>query len=93
MFNTITVYYCIAGQCASGFPSLDRIDAVLNYGDLNEFGGNRQAIIPSTNFTCNGSIQSWVFGGRWGGSTDSLTELQIWRPGDQDGELGALQLM
>ena len=85
MFNTVTVYCCIAGQCASGFPSLDRIDAVLNYGDVTEFGGNVQAIIPSTNFTCDGSIHSWVFGGRWRGSTDSLTELQIWRPGDEDG--------
>ena len=58
---------------------------MLNYGDVNEFGGNVQAIIPSTNFICNGSIHSWVFGGWWGGSTDSLTELQIWRPSDQDG--------
>ena len=85
MFNTVTVYCCIAGQCASGFPSLDRIDAVLNYGDITRFGRNVQAIIPSTNFICDGSIQSWVFGGQWGGSTDSFTELQIWRPSDQNG--------
>ena len=85
MFNTVTVYCCIAGQCVSGFPSLDRIDAVLNYGDITQFPGNEQAIIPSTNFICDGSIHSWVFGGQWGGSTDSLTELQIWRSGDQDG--------
>ena len=52
---------------------------------LTEFDVNVQAIIPSTNFTCDGSIHSWVFGGRWRGSTDSLTELQIWRPSHRDG--------
>ena len=41
-----------------------------------------QAIIPSMNFSCNGSIKAWVFGADFGGQgSDSLpaTELQIWR--------------
>ena len=37
------------------------------------------------NFTCSGSILSWVFGAQWLGNTGSFTELQIWRPGSEDG--------
>ena len=44
-----------------------------------------QAIFPQVNFTCSGSILSWVFGAQWEGNTDSFTELQIWRPGSEDG--------
>ena len=44
-----------------------------------------QAIYPQVNFTCSGSILSWVFGADWEGNTDSFTELQIWRPGSEDG--------
>ena len=43
----------------------------------NEFA---QGIFPSMNFTCNGSIQSLIFGARWtDGSNQSFPELQIWR--------------
>ena len=69
-----------ADDCTSGFPSLDRIDAVLdNYGAKTVFTSNTQVIVPSISFTCSGSILSWTFGGQWQGNTDSFTELQIWR--------------
>ena len=38
-----------------------------------------QVIIPQMNFTCDGSIQSLVFGADWFGNTETYTELQIWR--------------
>ena len=78
-----------AANCISGFMSLDRIHAVLdNFDDSAQtFGVNGQVIIPGINFTCSGSILSWVFGAQWQwqGNTDSFTELQIWRPGSVDG--------
>ena len=46
---------------------------------------NGQVLIPSVNFTCSGSIQSWVFGAQSEGDTDRYSELQIWRPGSEDG--------
>ena len=46
--------------------------------------GNTQVVVPSINFTCRGSILSWIVGGQWQGNTDSFTELQIWR-GSEDG--------
>ena len=57
------------------------MDAVLdNYGGVLVYPTtDRQAIFPGVNFTCNGSIQSWIFGARWIGYTASFTELQIWR--------------
>ena len=78
-----------AGQrsddCTSGFISLDRMHAVLDsYGSVVDFGGVEQAIIPGINFTCSGRIESWTFGARWNKSTDFI-ELQIWRPGSEDG--------
>ena len=39
-----------------------------------------QGIFPGMNFTCNGNIQSLIFGAKWtGGSNQSFPELQIWR--------------
>ena len=57
------------------------MDAVLhNYGGVLVYSPtDRQAIFPGVNFTCSGSIQSWIFGAGWIGSTASFTELQIWR--------------
>ena len=58
------------------------MDAVLdNYGRVvySPSESDRQAIFPRVNFTCSGSIQSWIFGALWIGSTASFTELQIWR--------------
>ena len=82
--------YCMrAGQtvddCTSGFISLDRMQVVLgNNGSVVDFDGVEQAIIPGLNFTCSGSIESWTFGARWEQDTDFI-ELQIWRPGSEDG--------
>ena len=81
-------YYYIhckpAGQveddCTSGFISLDRMHAVLgNYdsGNVVDYGGMAQAVIPGINFTCSGSIKSWIFGADWRKNTD-FVELQIW---------------
>ena len=56
------------------------MDAVLdNYGTVVYSPSDRQAIFPGVNFTCSGSIQSWIFGALWIGYTTSFTELQIWR--------------
>ena len=56
------------------------MDAVLgDYGRVVHSPSDRQAIFPGVNFTCSGSIQSWIFGAQWIGSTASFTELQIWR--------------
>ena len=56
------------------------MDAVLdNYGRVVYFTTDRQVIFPWVNFTCSGSIQSWIFGAWWIGSTASFAELQIWR--------------
>ena len=63
--------------------SLDRIDAVLDkymYGSFEYTVNGFQAIFPGVNFTCSGSIQSWIFGAAMEGTaTSSLPELQIWR--------------
>ena len=65
---------------------MDRMDGLLgNIGDRFR-GGNFQGIFPEVGFTCNGSIQSWVFGGQWVGRQDGqFTEFQIWRPTGDDG--------
>ena len=60
-------------------------DILGNEGTLAVGFSNNQVIFPEVNFTRNGSIQSWVFGAQWEGNTDSYTELQIWRPGREDG--------
>ena len=63
--------------------SPDRIDAVLDkymYGTFEYTSNGFQAIFPGVNFTCNGSIQSWIFGAAMEGTaTSSLPELQIWK--------------
>ena len=43
------------------------MDAVLhNYGGVLVYSPtDRQAIFPGVNFTCSGSIQSWIFGAGW----------------------------
>ena len=77
--------YCSpAYECTDGFMSADRIDAVLDkymYGTFEFTTSNGfQAIFPGVNFTCNGSIQTWIFGATMEGTaTSSLPELQIWR--------------
>ena len=44
-----------------------------------------QVILPQVNFTCSGNVLSWVFGAQWDEHAASLPELQIWRPGSEDG--------
>ena len=39
---------------------------------------NKQGIIPEINFTCNGSVTTWIFGGQWKSGQNNI-ELQIWR--------------
>ena len=79
-----------ADDCASGFMSMDRMEAALQGGTESEnhvLGDvvvldpivNRQAILPYMNFTCDGSILSWTFGAQWEGNSPKYTELQIWR--------------
>ena len=69
-----------ADDCTSGFMSRDRMSTVLdNY--VVAAPNDRQAIVPEINFTCDGSIQSWIFGAQWRGMEDAFSdlELQIWR--------------
>ena len=87
MVNATTIYILDGSQsdnCTSGFMSQERMDALLNDTSVghtailtNEFA---QGIFPGMNFTCNGSIQSLIFGAKWtDGSNQSFPELQIWR--------------
>ena len=82
----ITVIFHTVGesQCTSGFMTLDSLRGL---GQVT--GGNRknrdqqQRIIPSNNFTCNGSITKWIVAAKWenGGGHTYFPELQIWRAG------------
>ena len=72
-------------ECTSGFMSVDKMDDILgNEGILGFNVRDAQRIFPEVTFTCNGSILSWVFGANWEGHNGSI-ELQIWRPGSEDG--------
>jgi len=61
------------------------LDSLRGLGQVT--GGNRknrdqqQRIIPSINFTCNGSITKWIVAAKWenGGGHTYFPELQIWR--------------
>ena len=63
------------------------LDTLRELGQVT--GGNRknrdqqQRIIPSINFTCNGSITKWIVAAKWenGGRHTYFPELQIWRAG------------
>ena len=78
------------GDCTSGFMSRDRMDAVLNNIEARHLlsqitsANTRyvQGIFPGMNFTCSGTVQSWIFGAEWhdGSTNDSFPQLQIWRP-------------
>ena len=56
------------------------MDRLLGNLGTVAFAINYQGIFPEVGFTCNGSIQSWVFGAQWEGNEDQYIELQIWRP-------------
>ena len=68
-----------AGVCTSGFMSRERMDALLHSGK-KRFLDTVQVLFPEMNFSCNGSIQSLIFGAQWQGNSSSFPELQIWRP-------------
>ena len=75
-----------ADDCTSGFMSVDRMDVVFgNGGDVVSAYGNIQGIFPEVNFTCSGTIQSWIFGALEQSNGQLLPELQIWRPDGGDG--------
>ena len=75
--------------CTSGFMSVDRMERVLGlYGPqdvVQSFNATSiQAVFPGMNFTCSGSIQSWIFGAEWFRNSPAYTELQIWRKSRED---------
>ena len=55
------------------------MDTLLHSG-RKRFLDTAQVLFPGMNFTCNGSIQSLIFGAQWQGNSSSFPELQIWRP-------------
>ena len=65
-------------DCTEGFPSLFHIDNVLKNTELDT-KDKRQVLIPGINFTCNGTVTTWIIGAEWKGNTQAYTELQIWR--------------
>ena len=76
-----------ADNCTSGFMSVDRMDVLFgNEGDVvtSRFG-NVQGLFPEVNFTCSGTIQSWIFGALEQSNAPLLPEQQIWRPDGGDG--------
>ena len=83
-FSTLGNIFTIAldgsqtSDCTSGFMSRERIDLLLD-GVGNKCIFNAQVLFPGMNFTCNGSIQSLIFGAQWQGNSSSFPELQIWR--------------
>ena len=63
--------------------SQERMDLLLHGVSSSKHifrGGITQGIFPGMNFTCNGSIQSIIFGAEWQGNSSSFPELQIWKP-------------
>ena len=58
------------------------MDTLLSTTGIGQkrFLDTAQVIFPGMNFTCNGSIQSLIFGAQWQGNSSSFPELQIWRP-------------
>ena len=67
-----------ADDCTSGFMSVDRMDDLLgNEGGIYLASFGSQVILPQVNFTCSGSILSWVFGAEWHGNTDFPIFFQV----------------
>ena len=54
------------------------MNKVLNNHMVNAPNG-QQAIIPEINFTCSGTIRTWIIGGQWRNDGQNNIELQIWR--------------
>ena len=58
-------------------------DLLNNKGNVTTPSDNYQGVFPEVGFTCDGKIQSWVFGAEWRewmGQESFSLELQIWRP-------------
>ena len=87
---TIAIFHILldgsqADDCTDGFMSMDRMDVVFgNEGSVILAYGNYQGLFPEVNFTCSGTIQSWIFGA-FKQNGPLLPELQIWRPDGGDG--------
>ena len=79
IFITALIDSSQASECTSGFMSRERMDTLL-HGGKKRFLDTAQVLFPGMNFTCNGSIQSLIFGAQWQGNRSSFLELQIWRP-------------
>ena len=56
------------------------MDTLLHGVGQKRFLDTVQVLFPGMNFTCNGSIQSLIFGAQWQNNSSSFPELQIWRP-------------
>lgn len=67
--------YGVGSECTDGFPSLYHIEGNTDLENKDR----RQVIIPDINFTCNGTINKWIFGAKWMENSPAFTELQIWR--------------
>ena len=87
MYIYITLDGIEVGDYTSGFMSRDRMNAVLNIEARHlprqtRSAKNVQVLFPGMNFTCNGTIQSSIFGAQWhvNSTNDSFPQLQIWRP-------------
>ena len=80
IFITALIDGSQASECISGFMSRERMDTLLHRVGKKRFVDTAQVIFPGINFTCNGSIQSLIFGAQWQGNSSSFPELQIWRP-------------
>ena len=62
-----------------------------NEGDVVLSFGNLQGLFPEVNFTCSGTIQSWIFGALEQSNGLLLPELQIWRPDGGDGSYARVE--
>ena len=66
-----------ADDCTNGFMNVDRMNKVLDNYIVNA-PYDQQAIIPEINFTCSGTIRTWIIGGQWRNRQNNI-ELQMWR--------------
>ena len=80
IFITALIDGSQASECTSGFMSRERMDTLMHGVGRKRFLDTAQVLFPGMNFTCNGSIQSLIFGAQWQGNSSSFPELQIWRP-------------
>ena len=75
------LFCCGTGEgdgCTNGFISIERMNQVL---DNHVVGAvwDQQAIVPEINFTCNGNIQTLLFGANLRNGMTEFPEFQLWR--------------